>query len=100
MAALKVQAFASDVRRPHPLIARRKLRFFRQLLEFLDDGGAAREPERQAGADVIIEGEKLELLAEFAVVALLRLIQHGEVFVELSFVLEGGAVDTLELRIL
>src|SRR6476646_4613020 len=32
-------------------------------------------------------------------VALLRFLQHGEVFVELSLVLEGSAVDALELRI-
>ena len=60
---------------------------------------AAREPERQAGPDVVVEGEKLELFPELAVVALLRLLEHGEVFVELGLVLEGGAVDALELRI-
>src|SRR4051794_26580817 len=32
-------------------------------------------------------------------VALLRFLQHGEVFVELGLVLEGSAVDALELRI-
>ena len=33
-------------------------------------------------------------------VALLRFLEHGEVFVELGLVLEGGAVDALELRVL
>ena len=32
-------------------------------------------------------------------VALLRFLEHGEVFVELGLVLEGGAVNALKLRI-
>src|SRR4051812_4081563 len=32
-------------------------------------------------------------------VALLRFLEHGEVFVELGLVLEGGTVNALELRI-
>ena len=44
--------------------------------------------------------EKLQFLAELAMVALLRFLEHREVFVELRLVLEGGAVDALELRIL
>src|SRR6476661_9467048 len=32
-------------------------------------------------------------------VALLRFLEHGEVFVELGLVLEGGAVNALQLRI-
>src|SRR3954470_24664911 len=33
-------------------------------------------------------------------VALLRFLEHGEIFVELGLVLEGGAVNALELRVL
>ncbi len=33
-------------------------------------------------------------------VAFLRFLEHGEVFVELRLILESGAVDALELRIL
>ncbi len=58
------------------------------------------QPERQTRPDIVVEGEKLQLFPEFAVVALLRFLEHGEVFVELGLVLEGGAVDALELRIL
>src|SRR4051794_26166512 len=32
-------------------------------------------------------------------VALLRFLQHGEVFVELGLILKGSAVDALKLRI-
>ena len=82
------------------MIAGGKFCFSRELFEFVDDGGAAGEPEGEAGADVVVEGEKLEFFAELAMVALLGFLEHGEVFVELGFVLEGGAVDALELRVL
>ena len=49
---------------------------------------------------MVIKGEEFQFLAEFAVVALLRFLEHREVFIELSLVLEGGAVDALELRVL
>jgi hypothetical protein len=100
VAACFVQLFTRQVRSPHAHIARGKLRLLRELFEFLDDGGAAREPERQAGADVVVEGEELEFFAELAVVALLRFLEHGEVGVELGAILEGGTVDALELRVL
>ena len=52
------------------------------------------------GPTSVVEGEELQFLAELAVVALLRLLQHREVFVELGLVLESGAVNALQLRIL
>jgi len=58
------------------------------------------QPERQAGADVVIEGEQLEFAPEFAMVAFAGLFEHREVGFELGFVFESGAVDALELRIL
>ena len=81
------------------MITSGKLGFSRELFEFVDDGGATGEPQRQAGTDVVVEGEKLEFFAELAMVALFRFLEHGEVFVELGLILEGGAVDALELRI-
>ena len=88
------------MRSADPLIAGRELGFLRELFQLFDDGGAAREPEWEARADVVVEGEKFKFFAEFAVVALLRFLEHGEVFVELGLVLEGGAVDALELRVI
>src|SRR4051794_39228214 len=98
VSAFYVETFAREVRRSNPLITGGELRFSRQLLEFVDDGRAARKPQREAGADVVVEGEKLQFLAELAMVALLRFLEHGKVFVELGLVLEGGAVNALELR--
>ena len=77
-----------------------ELRFLGEFLQFFDDRRAARQPKRQTGADIVVEDEKLQFLAELAMVALLRFLEHGEVFVELRLVLEGGAVDALELRVL
>src|SRR5437763_17213251 len=91
MSALNIWAFTREIRGANALIPGSELRFFRELFEFVDDGGAAREPKREAGADVVVEGEKLEFLAELAMVALLCFLEHGEVFVELGLVLEGGA---------
>src|SRR5882724_985064 len=97
--AFKVEAFASEICRADALIACSELRFSRELLELVDDGGAAGEPEWEAGTDVVVEGEELEFFAELAMVALLGFLEHGEVFVELGSVLEGGAVNALKLRI-
>ena len=52
------------------------------------------------GPTIVVEGEQPHLLADLAVVALLRLLQHREVGLHLGLVLEGGAVDALELRVL
>ena len=60
---------------------------------------AARQPQRQARADIVVEDEQLQFLAELAMVALLRFLEHREVIVELLLVLERGAVNALELRI-
>ena len=62
MAAGYVQALARQMRRADADVTGGKLRFLRELLEFLDDRRAAREPERQAGADLVVEGEKLQFL--------------------------------------
>ena len=54
---------------------------------------------RQSATVVVVEGKKIEFFAEFAVVALLCFLEHGEVFVELGLVFESGAVNALELRV-
>ena len=83
MTARLVQVLPRDMRRAHALITGGEFRFLRELLEFFDDRRAARQPQRQARSDVVVEGEKLQFLAELAMVALLRLLEHGEVVVEL-----------------
>ena len=99
MSAREIHVFACEVRRAHAVVAAGELRLFRELLQFLDEHRATRQPQRQAGAHVVVEREKLQLLAELAMVALLRLLEHREILVHLRLVLERRAVDALELRV-
>ena len=100
MAALFVEDLARDVGRADALITSGKFGFFRELLQFVDDRSAARQPHRQTGADVIVQDKDLQLAAKFAVVALFRFLEHREIFIEFLFRFEGRAVNALELRIL
>ena len=54
----------------------------------------------QAGADLVREGEQVQLGAELAVVALLGLLEELQVRLQLVLGRPGGAVDALELRVL
>src|SRR5207248_10612608 len=98
--ALFVQALAGDVRSTHALIAGSELGLLCEPLKFFSNDGAAREEHRQTRANVVIKNEKLELLAELTMVALLCFLEHGEVVVELLFRLEGSTINALKLRIL
>ena len=100
MPALLVHAFACDVRSADALIASGELGFLCKLFQFVGDDCASRQKHWQAWTDVIVENEQLEFLAEFAVVALLRFLEHREVVVEFLFRFERRAVNALELGIL
>ena len=72
-------------------------------LELLDDVAqqrALRVPEHETGADLVGEREQVELLADLAVVALLRLLDAVQVGLERGLVGEAGAVDALEHPVL
>src|SRR5205085_8756391 len=56
-----------------------------------------RHPQDQAAADERADREQAELLAEHAVVALLRFLELGGVLVELLLVEERGAIHTGKL---
>ena len=73
------------------------LDFAEELLQAVAQGGSFRKPEGQAGADVGREREQLHLLAELAVVALLRFLEKLQVLVEHLLLGEGDAVDAHEL---
>ncbi len=87
------------MRREDALITGGELGFFRELFQFFGDDCAARQKHWQARADIIVEDEKLEFASEFAMVALLRFLQHREVVVEFLFGFECRAVNALQLRI-
>ena len=96
---LSVEAFTRDVRCAHALITGGEFGFFRQFLQFLSDHCAARQEHGQPRSNVVIEHEKLEFLAEFAVIAFLRFLQHREVVVEFLLCFKRCTVNALELWI-
>ena len=55
---------------------------------------------REAGAELVGEGEQVEVAAELAVVAALGLLDPVQVLLERLLGLPGGAVDALELLVL
>lgn len=55
---------------------------------------------REAGADLLRDGEQVELAAQLAVVALLRLGEEVQVLLQLVLGRPGGAVDALEHGVL
>ena len=63
--------------------------------ELVADNHAVRMEEREARA-FLVQAEEVELLAELAVVALLGLLEHVEVGIEVCLLLEGRAVDALQ----
>ena len=100
MAGSQVHFFFRDVRRFHAHVTGSEFRFFREFFQFLGNRRAFGQPERQAGPDIFrINDEQPHLRADLAMVPAFGLLQHVEVGLHLGLVLEGGAVDALELRI-
>ena len=58
-----------------------------------------RVPEREAGADQLVEREEIQLAPQRPVIALLRFFEAMQVLVELRLRGERRAVDALELRV-
>ena len=57
-------------------------------------------PENQTRPSELLDGEKIELLSENAVVALLGFLDAVEIVVKILLRVERGPVDALQLRIL
>ncbi len=91
------EAFAPDMGGVEDLVAAVPVPLAPVLLDDGPDPAALGMPEDEAAAEVLGGAEKVELLAEPPVVALLGLLDHGQVFVEVLLGEEGGAVDALEL---
>ncbi len=89
-----------DVRRVDELVAGFLVPAARVVLHHAADRAALRVEHGEAGADLVGEREEVELLAELAVVALLRLFDAVEVLLERGLRLPRGAVDALQHRAL
>ncbi len=89
-----------DVRGVHELVAGDLVPAARVVLHDLADHAALGVEDREAGAQLVGEGEQVELGAELAVVALLGLGEEVQVRLQLVLGRPGGAVDALELRVL
>ena len=99
MAGLLPQAHVQDLRAAHLAIAAVAVDPAHVLLHRLPDRPALRMPEHQARG-LFLQVEQLLLLADPAVVALLRLLDPLHVGLELLFIGPGGAVDALQLLVL
>ncbi len=86
-----------DVGRGDELVPRGHVALARVVLHDAADGPALRMEHGEAGADLLGEGEEVELGAEPAVVPSLRLLQSVEVLGERLLRLPGRAVDPLQL---
>ena len=94
------ELLAQDPRPEDDLVAAREVLAPLELLDEVAQQRALGVPEHQAGADLVGEGEQVELLADLAVVALLRLLEPVQVGLERRLVGEAGAVDALEHPVL
>ena len=87
-----------EQRRLHLEVAAARVLAPAEVLELVPDDHPLRVPERRARR-MVGEVEEVELHAEPPVVAALRLLDPLEVRVEVILVVEGGAVDPRELRV-
>ena len=81
------------------LVARAPFFFQDVIFQQTADGGAFRQPERQAGSHRIAHGEQAEFLADAAMVAALGFFELVQIFVEFLLINEARAVNALHLRI-
>ena len=100
VAAESSTAAARYVRRVHQRVAALEVLVAHPVFHLLADDAALGMPEDQPRPGQFLDGEQVELLAQHAMVALLRLFQLVQVLVQVLLGEERRAVDALQLRIL
>ena len=88
------------MRRVQQVVAVRQVLLAPEGLDDVADVGSFRMPQHEARADHFGDTEKVELLAEAAVVAFLGFLDALQIRLEFLLVGERGAVDALEHRVL
>ena len=86
----------ADVRRVDDVIAGSEVLLAPEVLDQSARASALRVPVDEAGTELLVEREEVQLAAESAVVAAGRLLDPLEVLVELLLCVEERAVDALE----
>ena len=70
-----------------------------EILQFLTNHRSIGFPEDQPLAHTFVNMEEIEVLPYLSVISLLRFFQALEMLGQKRFILEGGSVDPLELRV-
>ena len=94
------QVHARHVRGVHQRVAALQVLVAHPVFHLLADEAALGMPEDQPRPRQLLDGEQVELLAQHAMVALLRLLDLVQILVEVLLAEERGAVDALQLRVL
>ena len=89
-----------DVRGVDEVVAGLLVPLPRVVLHLPPDDAALGVEDGEPGTDLVGEREQVELGAELAVVALVGLLEEGQVILERLSRLPCGAVDALQLRVL
>src|SRR5665213_1104357 len=97
VAASAIKLQPADVRRVDRLIAALYQFVLDERLQQTAHNRPARHPQDQTAAGRVANGEQLELFAQNAVVALLRLLDLMQMSVEFLLAEEGRGVEALKL---
>ena len=92
-----IEILRSDMRRNNFLISKALLNFAQVVLQTQTKLRSLGQPDGQTLAHLVGEHEEFHLLSDLAVVALLCLFEHDEVFVEHLLFGERDAVEALHL---
>ena len=95
----EVERLLGNVRRRHAVVAVLALFLQGEEFQLLADHHAIGHPQRKTCSDIRREGEQLEVLADAAMVALLRFLDALDVRLEVLVGEEDRAVDALQLRL-
>ncbi len=97
VARSNIKTLASDTRSDNLLIVVWLQETAQQFLQAQTQLCALWQPDRQTFTNTLREHKELHLLTNLAVVALLSLLKHSEIFVEHLLLREGDTIDTSHL---
>ena len=92
-----IQHLIANRRTHHLLIAILSLDATQEILQAQAQSGSLRQPHRQSLAHHVGEHKQIHLLADLAVVAFLRLLQHHQVLIQHLLLREGDTIKTNQL---